>query len=270
LFIGITFAVNETESNYMLTTYDLLPKVCNLLARCPKLSTIIYVDSQIQSKNNNNNALNFPKNVKLWSMSKLIADGMKAPEDLQGFPLNSEDIMIIGYTSGTTGLPKGVVATIKQVREAGIATLPVIEKFMKDPEKQVYVAYLPQAHILEASIELIAFLGGCRIGFATPFTLNESAPGLADKEICDLKLLKPTIMTTVPLVLDRMRKEMYFKLDNRTPISTHLFNYLIDYKIKWTQKGINGMRFKINIFSMNFLKQLKRLRMSDCHYIIMS
>lgn len=108
---------------------------------------------------------------------------------------------------------------------------------MDHPERQIYVAYLPQAHVLEASIELIAFVGGARIGFATPFTLNESAPGLADGVKCDLKLLKPTIMTTVPLVLDRMRKEMYLKLSKRTPVSTDIFNYLIDYKIHWTQKG---------------------------------
>jgi len=216
----------------------LLPKVCGLLSRCPKLSTIIYVDSQIPS-NDNNNECDFPKNIKLLSISKLLSDGKQAPESLRGVPLDQEDIPVIGYTSGTTGPPKGVFATLVQAREAGLATFPVVEKFMKNAERHIYVAYLPQAHVLEASIEAIAFLGGCRIGFATPFTLNESAPGLADGEICDLKLLKPTIMTTVPLVLDRMRKEMYYKLANRTPVSTELFNYLIDYKIHWTQKGLN-------------------------------
>jgi len=45
-------------------------------------------------------------------------------------------------------------------------------------------------------------------------------------------------MTTVPLVLDRIRKEMYIKLAARTPVSTDIFNYLIDYKSYWYQKGI--------------------------------
>ena len=134
-------------------------------------------------------------------------------------------------------MPKGVYVTLAQVREAALALLPATEKFMAHPERHIYVAYLPQAHVLEASIELIAFVGGARLGFANPQTLNESAPGLADGVVCDLKLLKPTLMTCVPLVLDRMRKEMYLKLSKRTPVSTDIFNYLIDYKISWTEKG---------------------------------
>lgn len=151
---------------------------------------------------------------------------------------------VIGYTSGTNGPPKGVTVTVAQVREAALALLPACEKFMAHPERTIYVAYLPQVHVLEATMELVTFLGGARIGFASPLTLNESAPGLASGVVCDLKLLKPTVMAAVPLVLDRMRKEMYLKLRKRTPFSTDLFNYLIKYKIDWTHKGI----FSLQIF----------------------
>ena len=144
---------------------------------------------------------------------------------------------VIGYTSGTNGPPKGVSLTIAQIREAALTLLPACEKFMAHPERHTYIAYLPQVHVLEASMELVTFLGGARIGIGNPLTLNESAPGLADGVICDLKLLKPTVMAAVPLVLDRMRKEMYLKLRKRTPFSTDIFNYLIKYKIEWTQKG---------------------------------
>lgn len=113
----------------------------------------------------------------------------------------------------------------------------VVRDVLMEGPRHTYIAYLPLAHILEATIELFLFLGGVKIGFATPFTLNESAPGLADGTVCDLKILRPTIMTTVPLVLDRIRKEMYEKLMVRTVVSTHLFNYLIDYKVKWIQHG---------------------------------
>lgn len=112
-----------------------------------------------------------------------------------------------------------------------------MEKFMAEPEKHCYIAYLPQSHSLELSIETYAFMGGCPIGFASPFTLNESAPGLAEGETCDLKLLKPTIMVTVPLVLDRMRKEIYHKLNARTPVSADIFTWLINYKTYWTERG---------------------------------
>jgi hypothetical protein len=44
-------------------------------------------------------------------------------------------------------------------------------------------------------------------------------------------------MTTVPLGLDRILKEIYYKLNSKSLISGQLFTYLMDYKIYWTSKG---------------------------------
>lgn len=49
----------------------------------------------------------------------------------------------------------------------------------------------------------VFFAGGVKIGYASPFTLTDSAPGLVPGQKCDIKLLKPTVITAVPLVLDR-------------------------------------------------------------------
>ncbi|CAG2119182.1 unnamed protein product, partial [Medioppia subpectinata] len=146
----------------------------------------------------------------------------------------------ISYTSGTTGPPKGIEMTGAQLVRAGVSTSAAMEKFFDEPEKHMYIAYLPQSHSLELSIENYAFIGGVPIGFGSPFTLNESAPGLADGECCDLKLLRPTIMITVPLVLDRMRKEIYHKLRARTPVSAPIFTYLTDYKHRWSARGYDS------------------------------
>ena len=44
-------------------------------------------------------------------------------------------------------------------------------------------------------------------------------------------------MTTVPLVLDRILKEVHDKLNARTPVSVDFFTYIMGYKSLWTQRG---------------------------------
>lgn len=84
--------------------------------------------------------------------------------------------------------------------------------------------------------------GGVRLGYASPFTLTDSAPGLSMGEKSDLKLLKPNIMTAVPLVLERILREINEKLKARTPVSQQVFRFLTNYKAKWTRLG-----YKCNI-----------------------
>ena len=79
--------------------------------------------------------------------------------------------------------------------------------------------------------------GGVKIGYSSPFTLTDSSPGIVKGQSGDAPLLKPTSMTTVPLVLDRILREIYEKLNARTPLSAPLFTYLMEYKIRWKTRG---------------------------------
>lgn len=49
-------------------------------------------------------------------------------------------------------------------------------------EKDVYIGYLPLAHVLELSAELVCLSHGCRIGYSSPQTL-------ADQVCCRCKPL---------------------------------------------------------------------------------
>lgn len=75
------------------------------------------------------------------------------------------------------------------------------------------------------------------IGYSSPNTLTDSSPGNVEGQAGDLRILKPTVLVSVPLILDRIVKEIYLKLQSRSPILPPLFNYLIDYKIRWTERG---------------------------------
>lgn len=80
-------------------------------------------------------------------------------------PPKPEDIAVIMYTSGTTGDPKGVIHTHKSF----IATMAAVKIAMGTPPHlgDVYLSYLPLAHIFERLSITTMINGATSIGFYT-------------------------------------------------------------------------------------------------------
>lgn len=97
--------------------------------------------------------------------------------------------------------------------------------------------YLPLAHILEFATETFLILVGGRIGYSSPHTITDLSMGIAPGTPGDATLLRPTLMATVPLVCDRIRKAIYARLNSKGLLAVRLFEYIIDYKTFWTSKG---------------------------------
>jgi len=81
------------------------------------------------------------------------------------------------------------------------------------------------------------FYSGIKIGYGTPFTLTNSGTFLKKGTKGDINLLKPTSMAAVPLILDRIRKDIEANVVKKGPFAKNLFDYIIRYKIYWEQRG---------------------------------
>ena len=81
------------------------------------------------------------------------------------------------------------------------------------------------------------FSVGIRIGYSTPNTLTDMGTAIRQGDKGDATLLKPTFMAAVPLVLDRIRKGIYDKINRKGLLVRKLFDFAVDYKSFWTQKG---------------------------------
>ncbi|KAG2375603.1 Long chain acyl-CoA synthetase [Vigna angularis] len=139
------------------------------------------------------------------------------------------DICTIMYTSGTTGDPKGVLIS----NESIITLLAGVKRLLESvneqlTEKDVYISYLPLAHIFDRVIEETFIWHGASIGFWR---------GDVKLLIEDIGELKPTIFCAVPRVLDRVYSGMTQKIASGGFLKRTLFNCAYSYKLNNMKKG---------------------------------
>lgn len=99
----------------------------------------------------------------------------------------------ITYTSGTTGRPKGVMLSHRNMIAAVSATAERNPGYLED----VFLSFLPMAHIFERTTEYyLAMACGGQIAFA------RSIPDLPE----DMAVVRPTVVMGVPRIFERVWK----------------------------------------------------------------
>lgn len=107
-----------------------------------------------------------------------------------------DELVIINYTSGTTGAPKGIMLTARNVTaniRFGLDNIPV-------PQDATMMSMLPMAHMYGLAFEfLYPFCGGAHVTFLGK-TPSPTVLMAAFQEV------KPYILITVPLVMEKIIK----------------------------------------------------------------
>ncbi|ERN12102.1 hypothetical protein AMTRI_Chr01g109720 [Amborella trichopoda] len=146
-------------------------------------------------------------------------------------PPKKGDICTIMYTSGTTGDPKGVMISNESIVTL-IAGVEQLLRFMNEDlsNKDVYLSFLPLAHIFDRVIEELFIQTGASIGFwrGDVKLLTE-----------DIAELKPTIFCAVPRVLDRIYTGLNQKISAGGRFKKILFDVAHTYKFNYMKKGYN-------------------------------
>ena len=123
------------------------------------------------------------------------------------------DLAAIVYTSGTTGHSKGVMLTHKNIVSDAIATSQIVSIGPNDR----FLSILPLAHMYE-----------CTLGMVTPILSGASVyyldkPPTAPVLLPALESVKPTIMLSVPLVIEKMFKTRILPRLTGSPVTRSLY-----------------------------------------------
>lgn len=144
---------------------------------------------------------------------------------------------MIMYTSGTTGNPKGVMLSHRNI----IAAISGQGNVLTVGPDDIYIGYLPLAHILEVCAELVVFSKGARIGYSSAQTLFDRAPKIKKGTKGDCGALKPTLIACVPAVLDRIFKAVTEEVKDMNPLLRELFRICYERKRGRYEEGYSSL-----------------------------
>ncbi len=135
-------------------------------------------------------------------------------------------------------------------------------------EEDAYIAYLPLAHVLELLAEHVMLLLGVGIGYSryykvnpiqkhdlkmvinfSPNTLTNNSTMVMPGASGDAAVLKPSVMTAVPVILDRIYKGIKNNVAAGGPFKAKLVDFCIRYRANWVRRGYDTPIMNKLIFS---------------------
>src|SRR5262249_23315223 len=125
--------------------------------------------------------------------------------------INAEDSFTFVYTSGTTGPPKGVVLTHKNI----VWECDAFREVLPVDETDEQLLFLPMAHIFAKILERVNIAKGSRIAFA------ESITKIKD----NLGEVRPTFMCAVPRVLEKVYLGILGNRNASPPAKQKIFDW---------------------------------------------
>ncbi|KAI5285840.1 long-chain fatty acid-CoA ligase [Ascosphaera aggregata] len=233
---ALQHSIQATEPKVLYTESTLLRGLQKVLKETPTVKYVVYnktveLDEEVLGGLKNEfTEIEFITFEDLRSLGEQnMVDPVKPSPD---------DLCCIMYTSGSTGTPKGVVIRHKQFVSSIAGATAVVMDFLSPSD--VFINYLPLAHIFELMVETSAFIWGTKLGYGNPRTLTSQSVRNCKG---DLEELHPSIMVGVPAVWETIRKGVATKLDEAGPVVKKLFWAAYYTKKQMLQRRLPGTSF---------------------------
>lgn len=218
------YILNHSEAHYcFVSDIEVLQKI-NAIKKNTALKNV-YTFDEIDGENH-------------WSdVLKLGEDNSNQNEvESRKQEIKPNDLATLIYTSGTTGKPKGVMLSHNNL------VSNVLDSEKRVPfhyGKSKALSFLPICHVFERMILYLYMNCGVEIYFA------ESIEKMSE----NLKEIKPTVMTAVPRLYEKVFDSIMAKGSELNGIKKMMFYWAVDLGLKYEPYRKNGWwyQFQLNI-----------------------
>ncbi|MBF25302.1 MAG: long-chain fatty acid--CoA ligase [Flavobacteriales bacterium] len=171
----------------------------------------------------------------------IVENGVINPQEEQMNKIQKQiipqDLFTLIYTSGTTGKPKGVMLNHSNV----ISQITTLKEKLPIGINDRAISFLPLCHVFERMIEYFYMFKGVSIYYAQSLeTLGE-----------DLKEIQPTIMPTVPRLLEKVYDKILTKGSELKGLKKKLFFWAVELGLKHEYNGKNGIWYEFQLAIAN-------------------
>ena len=198
------YILNDSGAEVLVTNKKLKWRLVHEAAELPNLKLVVITDDDFADDPD--------ADIPMLSLETWLAKTPDAP--LPPGP-RSTDLAALVYTSGTTGNPKGVMLTHRNV----LSNLRGVLQSLQPYADETLLSFLPLSHTFERTASYYLAVGtGLTLAF------NRSIATLAD----DLKSIRPTILMSVPRVYDMIYGKLRDGLAKKPAYVRYLFNWAVE------------------------------------------
>jgi long-chain acyl-CoA synthetase len=201
------FILNDCKASVLFVdTYERLSDLLPYRDQMPNVKHFVVWSGEIEGASD-----------EVMKLDDLYEKGAKRskqnPGELEDFvsEVRKSDYAVLVYTSGTTGMPKGVILT----HENCMSSVGAVQELGLYEDNDSMPAFLPLSHVAE----YVCFLGRLVAGMTAYFSPDMTKVGEVIKE------KSPSLIVAVPRVYEKVMQKILTSVDQAPPRKQQIFNW---------------------------------------------